>query len=51
MHIEETLMKLSICLFLIKDDELLKKRNEILKKVKHSIKREFDSEPVCNKNI
>ena len=32
--------------FLIKDDELLKKYNEICEKVKNSIKEEFDSEPV-----
>ena len=32
--------------FLIKDDELLKKYNEIWAKVKNSIKKEFDSEPV-----
>ena len=32
--------------FLIKDDELLKKYNEIWDKVKNSIKKEFDSEPV-----
>ena len=31
--------------FLIKDDELLEKGNEIWKKVKNSIKKEFDSEP------
>ena len=48
MHIEEILMKLSICLFLIKDDELLEKYNEIWGKVKSSIKKEFDSEPVYN---
>ena len=34
--------------FLIKDEELLEKYNEIWKKVKNIIKREFDSEPVCN---
>ena len=31
---------------LIKDDELLEKYNEIWEKVKNSIKKEFDSEPV-----
>ena len=31
--------------FLIKDDELLEKYNEIWEKVKNSIKKEFDSEP------
>ena len=50
MHIEETLMKLNICHFLIKDDELLEEYNEIWEKVKNSIKTEFDSEPVCNEN-
>ena len=34
--------------FLIKDDELLEKYNEIWEKVKSSIKKEFDSEPVYN---
>ena len=34
--------------FLIKDNELLEKYNEILKKVKNSIKKEFVSEPVFN---
>ena len=33
---------------LIKDDELLEKYNEIWKSVKNIIKKEFDSEPVCN---
>ena len=34
--------------FLIKDDELLEKYNEIWEKVKNIIKKEFDSEPVYN---
>ena len=34
--------------FLIKDDELLEKYNKILEKVKHMIKKEFDSETVYN---
>ena len=34
--------------FLIKDDELLKKYNEIWENVKNIIKREVDSEPVYN---
>ena len=34
--------------FLKKDDELLKKHNEIWGKVKNSIKKEFNSEPVNN---
>ena len=32
--------------FLIKDDELLEKNNEIWENVRNSIKKEFDSEPV-----
>ena len=32
--------------FLIKDDKLLEKYNEIWEKVKNIIKKEFDSEPV-----
>ena len=36
---------------LIKDDELLEKYNEICKKVKDSLKREFDSKPVYNKKF
>ena len=35
--------------FLIKGDELLEKYNEISERVKNSIKKEFDSEPVYNK--
>ena len=34
--------------FLSKDDELLEKYNKVWEKVKYSIKKEFDSEPVCN---
>ena len=34
--------------FLIKDDELLEKYNKIWEKVKNSLKKEFDSEPVFN---
>ena len=34
--------------FLIKDDELLEKYNEIWGKVNNRIKKEFDSEPVYN---
>ena len=41
-------MKLNICLFLIKNDELLEKFNEIWEKVKNSLQKEFDSEPLCN---
>ena len=34
--------------FLIKDDKLLEKYNEIWEKVKNSIRKEFDSKPVYN---
>ena len=34
--------------FLIKDDELLEKYNEIWEKVRNSLKKEFDNEPVYN---
>ena len=34
--------------FLIKDNELLEKCNEIWEKVKNNLKKEFDSEPVYN---
>ena len=37
--------------FLIKDDELTEKYNEILEKVTDGLKKELDSEPVYNKNI
>ena len=41
-------MKLNICLFLIKDDEMLEKHNEIWGNVRNNIKRKLDSEPVYN---
>ena len=34
--------------FLIKDNELLEEQNKIWKKVKNSLKKEFDSELVYN---
>ena len=34
--------------FLIKNDESLEKYNEILEKVKNSIKNKFDSKPIYN---
>ena len=46
--IEETLMKLNAYLFLMKDNKLLEKHNKVWEKVKSSLKKEFDSEPVCN---
>ena len=47
MHTEKTLIKLNMT-FLIKVDELLEKHNEIWKKVKNMITKEFGSEPVYN---
>ena len=35
--------------FLIKDEELFKKYNKTWEKVKNSLKKDFDSEPVYNK--
>ena len=37
--------------FLTEDDELLKKYKTIWDKVSADIKKEFDSEPVCNKKF
>ena len=37
--------------FLIKDDELLEKYDEIWEKVKNSVKKEFDSKSVYIENI
>ena len=37
--------------FLIKDDELLEKYNEIWEKVTDGLKKGLDSEPVYNRNI
>ena len=50
MDIEKTLIKLNIYLFLTKDDELLEKYSEIWEKVKNSLKKEFDNEPVYSEN-
>ena len=47
VHIEETLMKLNMS-FLIKDNEILEKCNEIWEKISNSIKKWFDSEPEYN---
>ena len=44
-YIGETLMKLNIS-FLIKDDELLEKYNEIWEDLRNSIQKEFESKPV-----
>ena len=37
--------------FLIEDDELVKKNNDIWNKVSNIIKKEFDSKPIYNKKI
>ena len=37
--------------FMIEDEDLLEKSNTIWDKVSADIKKEFDSEPVCNKNF
>ena len=42
------MMKVNICLYFIKEDELLKKYNKIWHKVSNSIKRGSDIEPVFN---
>ena len=47
MHIEKTDETKHIS-FLIKDNELLERYNEIWEKVKNSLKKEFDCEPVDN---
>ena len=47
VQMEETLMEPNMS-FLIKDDELLEKHNEIWENVKNIIKKEFDSKPVYN---
>ena len=48
VHLEKTLVKLSMC-FLVKDEKLLEKCDEIRKKFKNIIKKECDSELVHNK--
>ena len=48
MHIKEILIKLSVWLFLIKDDRLLEKYNEACEKVSNIIYKEFDSNPIYN---
>ena len=37
--------------FLIQDDDLLEKYHTIWLKVRADVKKEFDSEPVYNKNV
>ena len=43
--------KLNGCIFLIENDDLLEKYNIIWDKVSADIKKEFDIEPVYNKNL
>ena len=50
MHIEET-NETKYISFLIKNDELLEKYDEIWGKVRNSIKKEFDNKPVYNENF
>ena len=51
VHIENTLMKLSIYIYiLIKDDKSIKKYKKNWKKVKNNLKKEFDSDPIYNEN-
>ena len=49
MHIEEILINLNVCLFLIKDEKLLGKYNEIWEKASNIIKQEFKSNHAYNK--
>ena len=37
--------------FLIENDDLLEKYNTVWDRISADIKKEFDSEPVCNKNF
>ena len=50
VHTEKALTKLSICLFLIKDEELFQKYNEILERITSIIKKKNDTELVYNEN-
>ena len=43
-HFDET----KYMFFMIKDDKYLEKYNEVWKKVRNSIKKEFGGEPICN---
>ena len=44
-------MKLNVCIFLIKDENVFDKFNEIWEKVSNIIKKEFNSELVYKENI
>ena len=50
VHIEET-NEIKYIYFLLKNDELLEKYDEIWGKVRNSIKKEFDNETVYNENF
>ena len=43
--------KVNGCIFIIEDDDLLEKYNTIWDKVSTDIKKEIDSESVCNKKF
>ena len=45
------MVQLNGCIFLIEDDDLLKKYNNICKKLSNSMKKEFDSKIICNKKL
>ena len=45
------MVRLNGCIFFIEDNELLQKYNTVWDKVSVDIKKEFDSEPVNNKNF
>ena len=47
VHIEEILIKLNVC-FLVKDEKLLEKYNEIWKKVRNITKKDFGTNAVYN---
>ena len=46
--IQEIFIKLNLCLFLIKDEKVSEKYNEIWKKVTNISKKEFDNKPAYN---
>ena len=45
------MVKLNGCIFLIEDDEVLKKHNDISNKVSNTMKKEPDIDPICNKKF
>ena len=46
--IQEIFIKLNLCLFLIKDEKVLEKYNEIWKKVTSISQKEFNNKPAYN---